>query len=200
MRRVNFILAIDSYLVRKGVAAVLHRIPGASVLREIDSIDVLTRYLEQHGTDFLIISDALFAKATDLYVHDPSLLERTILLQQDQDTAGRGERIREIIYLSEGKEAITGKIDELLNPYFRDCLDHTHFALTERERTIIRLISMGLTNRQIAEKLFLSTHTVITHRKHIIQKLGIKSVSGLTVYAIVNNIITIDEVTLKHEQ
>ena len=58
----------------------------------------------------------------------------------------------------------------------------------------------GLTNQQIADSLFLSAHTVMTHRKNISSKLGIKSVSGLTVYAIVNNIITIEEVTSKPEQ
>ena len=69
--------------------------------------------------------------------------------------------------------------------------------LTQREKTIVRQVSLGLTNKQIAEELFLSTHTVTTHRKNISSKLGIKSVSGLTVYAIVNNIITIEEVSLK---
>ena len=69
--------------------------------------------------------------------------------------------------------------------------------LTQREKTIVRQVSLGQTNKQIAEELFLSTHTVTTHRKNISSKLGIKSVSGLTVYAIVNNIITIEEVSLK---
>jgi DNA-binding NarL/FixJ family response regulator len=69
--------------------------------------------------------------------------------------------------------------------------------LSPRETTIVRLVSLGLTNRQIAESLYLSAHTVMTHRKNIISKLGIKSVSGLTIYAIVNNIITIEEVTSK---
>ena len=63
------------------------------------------------------------------------------------------------------------------------------------EKTIVRLVAMGLTNKQIAGELFLSAHTVITHRKNISSKLGIKSVSGLTVYAIVNNIITIEELS-----
>jgi len=206
MRRVQFILAIDSYLVRKGMVAMLQRIPGASVLREFESIDLLTHYLQRHGTDFLIICDSLFLSATDLYLADPALLERTILLKQDPSSKNHGEaenrrnKIRDCIYLSEGKEEITGKISELLNPYFRNHREDNLFVLTEREKTIVRLVCMGFTNRQIAEKLFLSTHTVITHRKNIISKLGIKSVSGLTVYAIVNNIITIDEVTSKHGQ
>ena len=72
--------------------------------------------------------------------------------------------------------------------------------LSPRETTIVRLVSLGLTNRQIADHLFLSAHTVMTHRKNISSKLGIKSVSALTVYAIVNNIITIEEVTSKPTQ
>ena len=218
MRRVHFILAIDSYLLRKGMAAILHRIPGASVVKEFDTVDLLSHYLERHGTDFLIISHALFEKATELYLADSSLLERTILLKNepsvdDHEAPGdcgtaedhgvpdkSREHIRECIYLSEGKEEIIAKIDELLNPYFRYHQDPSPVALTDREKTIVRFVSMGYTNKQIAGKLFLSTHTVLTHRKNIIHKLGIKSVSGLTVYAIVNNIITIDEVTSKHDQ
>ena len=50
-------------------------------------------------------------------------------------------------------------------------------------------VARGLTNKEIAEDLFISTHTVITHRKNIVRKLGIKTVSGLTVYAILNKII-----------
>ena len=69
--------------------------------------------------------------------------------------------------------------------------------LTDREKEIVKMVSLGLTNREIAEHLFLSTHTVTTHRKNITKKLGIKSASGLTIYAIVNNIITIDEATSK---
>lgn len=200
MKQVNFILAVESYLVRKGMAVVLQRIPGASVVKEFGSVDLLTRYLEHHGMDFLIISDTLFANATDLYMNHPALLERTILLNRDPSVEDRGKKTRGCISLSEEKEEIISKINELLNPYFRDYRENTHGSLTDREKTIVRLLSMGLTNRQIADRLFLSTHTVTTHRKNIIHKLGIKSVSGLTVYAIVNNIITIDEVTSKHER
>ena len=200
MKRVQFILAIDSYLVRKGTVALLNRIPGASVLREFESVELLSHYLKDHDADFLIISDSLFEDATDLFTADPVLLERIILLKRDPSPEKVGEKVRELIHIWEGKEEITGKITELLNPYFRNHREDHRFTLTEREKTIVRLLSMGYTNRQIADKLFISTHTVNTHRKNIVSKLGIKSVSGLTVYAIVNNIITIDEVTSKHGQ
>ena len=54
----------------------------------------------------------------------------------------------------------------------------------------------GLTNREVAEHLFISINTVLTHRRNISRKLDIHSVSGLTIYAIVNGIVQIDEVSL----
>lgn len=52
----------------------------------------------------------------------------------------------------------------------------------------------GLTNKEIAAKFFLSTHTIITHRRNIARKLNIHSPSGLTIYAIMNKLVTLDEV------
>ena len=53
----------------------------------------------------------------------------------------------------------------------------------------MQLVALGNSNKEIAEKLFISIHTVISHRKNITEKLGIKSISGLTVYAILNKLI-----------
>jgi Response regulator containing a CheY-like receiver domain and an HTH DNA-binding domain len=66
--------------------------------------------------------------------------------------------------------------------------------VTSRERDIIRDIALGLSSKEIADKNFISPHTVITHRKNIARKLGIKSISGLTIYAIVNKLISIEDV------
>lgn len=66
--------------------------------------------------------------------------------------------------------------------------------LTTREKEVIKLIALGLANKEIADKLFISIHTVISHRKNITEKLGIKSISGLTVYAIMNNLLDIQDI------
>lgn len=65
--------------------------------------------------------------------------------------------------------------------------------LSEREREIVSAIVRGLTNKQIADTLYISVNTVLTHRKNISRKLNIRSVSGLTIYAIVNKIVDINE-------
>ncbi|MBQ5750693.1 MAG: response regulator transcription factor, partial [Bacteroidaceae bacterium] len=66
--------------------------------------------------------------------------------------------------------------------------------LSDREKEILVAVAKGLTNKSIAEQYHLSIHTVITHRKNLTRKTGIKSVSGLTVYAILNNLIDIKDV------
>jgi len=67
--------------------------------------------------------------------------------------------------------------------------------LSPREKSILKQVALGLTNKEIAEKTYISTHTVISHRKNITRKLGIKTVSGLTVYAILNNIIQMNDIS-----
>ncbi len=71
--------------------------------------------------------------------------------------------------------------------------DHGDVVLTRRERDIVEAIARGLSNKEIADKLFLSVHTVTTHRRNISNKLNIHSTSGLTIYAIMHNILSLDE-------
>lgn len=61
--------------------------------------------------------------------------------------------------------------------------------LSTREIEVLRLIASGNLNKEIADKLCISVNTVITHRKNISTKLGIKSASGLSLYAMMNGIL-----------
>ena len=67
--------------------------------------------------------------------------------------------------------------------------NHPVYNLSEREVEVTRLIVNGLTSIEIADKLFLSEHTVKTHRKNIFRKLGINSISQLSAFAINNQIV-----------
>jgi DNA-binding CsgD family transcriptional regulator len=62
--------------------------------------------------------------------------------------------------------------------------------LSERENEIIKHIAEGQTNIQIAENLFLSNHTVNTHRKNIMSKLGVKNTAGIVMYAVKTQIVS----------
>ena len=69
-------------------------------------------------------------------------------------------------------------------------------ALSDREKDVVVSLVQGMSNKEIAEHLFISTNTVITHRRNIARKLQIHSPAGLTIYAIVNNLIDISAVKL----
>ena len=64
-------------------------------------------------------------------------------------------------------------------------------VLSEREREVLVQVAKGMSNKEIADALCLSTHTVITHRKNIAAKLNIHSTAGLTIYAIANGLLEI---------
>lgn len=70
-------------------------------------------------------------------------------------------------------------------------------ALSDREKEIIRLVAQGLSNKEIADRLCLSFHTVTTYRKNLSAKLNIHSTAALTIFAILHNIINPKEIDLK---
>lgn len=70
--------------------------------------------------------------------------------------------------------------------------------LTDREIDVLTNLVHGKSNKEIAEALNISIHTVVTHRKNLSAKTGIRSQSGLTIYAISKKIISIDEIDLKN--
>lgn len=69
-------------------------------------------------------------------------------------------------------------------------------ALSDREKDVVVALVQGMTNKEIADHLFISINTVITHRRNIARKLQIHSPAGLTIYAIVNNLVDISAVKL----
>ena len=67
-------------------------------------------------------------------------------------------------------------------------------GLSEREKEVVRHVVRGLSNKEIAEKMYISTNTVMTHRRNIARKTQVRSSAALTIYAIVNGLINLDEV------
>jgi DNA-binding NarL/FixJ family response regulator len=66
--------------------------------------------------------------------------------------------------------------------------------LSQREIEVLQLLTKGLINKEIADRLCVSLPTVVTHRKNITDKLGIKSVSALTVYALTHGLIKVEDI------
>ena len=80
-------------------------------------------------------------------------------------------------------------INQVIGTIQNDTDESDTDPLSDREKEVLICLSKGLKNNEIADTLNISVHTVITHRKNIVRKTGIKSVAALTVYAILNNLI-----------
>lgn len=100
-----------------------------------------------------------------------------------------------VITLADGPLQISELVDRMLqNEHQAPDVSPDSQTLTPREKEIIICVVKGMTNKEIAGRLYLSTHTVITHRRNITKKLQIHSSSGLTIYAIMNKLVELDEI------
>lgn len=89
---------------------------------------------------------------------------------------------------------IVQTLEMVLNITTRESVSTENEDLSEREKEILIAVAKGLMNKEIAALCNLSIHTVISHRKNISRKTGIKSVSGFVVYALLNNLLEEHEI------
>ena len=195
MKRTRFIVIEKSYLIRKGIVSIINRIEKASVVCELESFENINSEINKHNPDFLVLNTALIDSSekgrNSIIKFNISKKGIAIISQVQKENIT--QKFREKIYIEDEKHIIFEKIEKLISEsYGKDPLIIQN-ELSNREITILKLVAKGLTNKEIADELFLSTHTVITHRKNITNKLGIKTISGLIVYAILNNIITLND-------
>lgn len=154
----------------------------------VDEIKALSK--KYNRTKFLIITTLLAKKELN------TLLESdvTSYLLKDCDKIEILEAINSTI---KGQKFICGKIISFLsaspeivtNNSFIKSLGCDGVPVTDREVDIIRGIAEGLSNKLIADKLKLSTHTVNTHRKNIMSKLGVNNTAGVVMFAVKNQLL-----------
>lgn len=148
------------------------------------------------GSNYIFISSTAFFQT--LYkialINRPEASYRFVQLITDP-TAPKDNSSSHTIFLDDSQSLIIEKVRNCINSFSPEKTNAVS-SLTERETEVLKLVSLGNASKEIADKLNISTHTVITHRKNITEKLGIKSISGLTVYAILNKIIDTDELSI----
>ena len=190
---VKIVIAEPSAIIRNGLLAVLQRLNHFQMaICEITDTGQI-RSLCWQKPDLLILNPSLLSVFSLSQIKkemaNPQL--KCVALQNSlADPAGL-KAFDEVISLYDTTEQIHEKLTKLM---IEPEEEKRHETLTLREKEIIVCVIKGMTNKQIAEKLHLSSHTVISHRRNIASKLQIHSTSGLTIYAIVNQLVSLDEI------
>lgn len=214
---VKVIIADSNELIREGLRAIILREKNIQILGECTDREHLLSSIARQQPDVVLIDFSSPGFSVDVILDvkrvypDINFVALTFLptgqaiisavkagitsyVKKDCDIAEILDSIHET---SKGNKFFCGSILEIIKNESIDInkaeyksLACAPVAITERELEIITLIAEGFTNQEIADKLFLSTHTVNTHRKNIMSKLGVTNTAGIVMYAVKCNLVS----------
>ncbi len=217
---IRVIVADSNRLIRIGLGVVLSEEADIEIAGEADSEGALKQLLSQVDVDILLIDFTApqFSIETipGVLSEYPNIQVVAITPDQEGETivnalkAGVKSYVKKDCDLNEIVSSVrdTAKgnkffCGQILNTIHQvdidpeseefDSFNCEPVKLSEREQEIITLIAEGHTNTTIAEKLFLSPHTVNTHRKNIMHKLGVKNTASIVMYAVKSNLVNVNK-------
>lgn len=190
-------VAETSHIIRKGLVYILSQLPIVSKVVELKELEDINCQITKIKPDGILINPMLLG-----HTHKSDIRQQLSLNKQVAIIALVYNIIDERFYQSyDGVIRINdseSKIEEILSV----CLNKDQSKvsdqedLSDREKEILISVVKGMSNKEIAEFHSISIHTVITHRRNIGRKLEIHSVSGLTIYAILNKLVDIKDIQL----
>lgn len=195
----KIVVAEASIIIRSGVSAVLKRIPNLDIHPiEVNSVEALSHYAHLHQPDMVIINpsfDGWFNLPAFKAEHPRLTGVKYIALISSVTNNNVLKDYDERFSICDDLDIIAAKLSGLLHNDEEE--EEEKDTLSQREKEIVTCVVKGMTNKAIADKLFLSIHTVITHRRNIARKLQIHSPAGLTIYAIVNKLVELSDIKEK---
>jgi DNA-binding NarL/FixJ family response regulator len=196
MPKTTILIAENTCLIRKGLRSVTQKLGNAEILQSVSNKEELCEIVNRLKPDILIANPSMLnSDCEDLKRPFMTANKMSLVLISDDKSIDTKYKADAFLHYKDNQNKILAVLGEIVDAKTeKDSNNKSNDTLSAREQNILKHIALGLTNKEIADQLFISIHTVVTHRKNITQKLGIKSVSGLTVYAILNNLISMDEV------
>ena len=185
-------IAEPSSMLRIGLEQLLRELPDAEVVFSTDNLNSLYARINALRPDVLIVNPLLYdyAKRATLRAEFDQLPNlRLVGLVTAYLESQHQRQFAGIIELNDDLQRVKSTIHQVTKTIQSDDDESDTDPLSDREKDVLVCLSKGLKNNEIADQLNISVHTVITHRKNIVRKTGIKSVAALTVYAILNNLI-----------
>lgn len=188
----KIILADPSPIILRGLSDIISEIAGYQVVLHSSDVLVVASRIHLLNPDVLIVNPTMIdypkrLKIRELFSDFPDMkLVALVSAYFDEQVLKQYDGIIEI---NDNEHRVKSTLNQTVSLNKNHNVDNDSSVLSEREKSVLVGLAKGLMNKEIAEQLNLSVHTVMTHRKNIIRKTGIKSVSALTVYAILNNFI-----------
>ncbi|HON53132.1 MAG TPA: helix-turn-helix transcriptional regulator [Bacteroidales bacterium] len=182
-----------SHIVYEGLVAILLNSGIHYHVSRLESIEELASFTKEF--DILLINP--------LYIQQNQIQFEQIIVNKEIYTVAIVYALfpNQILKLCNSVIHITDTPEYICSIIEKDCKEHHSYAyekdkeiLSEREIQVLKELVKGYSNKEIADSLCISIHTVISHRKNIVQKTGIKSQAGLTIYALSNNIIALESI------
>ncbi len=185
------LIAEPSQIIIEGLQSIVHDSNCLEVVSVIDDISMLEERVLAHRPDIIIINPGLLPYSSQMpaTIELPEGVFSVALVYQYFEQAYL-RNFDAVIDIRDSKQSILATLANIGNGTESKKNTASEVSeLTKRERDILVLVAKGLMSKEIAEQLNISIHTVISHRKNITRKTGIKSVAGLAVYAMLNNLV-----------
>ena len=197
MRINKIVIAEPSPIVAAGLLKFFEDLNQIHVVSVVDNLDDLNDKMIVHNPDMLIVNPLMMGYTNNNLIKQiTQAYPETICIALVTTFIDKNflRYFREVIELSDNKQKVANKIFNLINNNDDSSSQNESVDLSNREVDVLVCVAKGMTNKDISDMLNISVHTVITHRKNIVKKTGIKSVSGLTVYALLNNLVEESEI------
>ncbi|MBQ3709074.1 MAG: response regulator transcription factor [Bacteroidales bacterium] len=188
--RNRVIICEASEIIANGLAEVIDSMAQFDVVARIENPEHLNEKITASDANIVIINPLLLGYQNKEFINQlgkehPNLVSialATSYLDHSILTPYSG-----VIEINDTRSKIISKMNEFAQSETTKKADDVE--LSKREIDVLIAVAKGMMNKEIADQMNISIHTVISHRKNITRKTGIKSVSGLTVYALLNNLI-----------
>ncbi|MBR1513200.1 MAG: response regulator transcription factor [Bacteroidales bacterium] len=190
------IICEASEIITNGLYEIIQGTNGFDVVARLDTPEHLSERILSTDANLVILNPNLLGftdrNLPSALVKDyPHLVVIALVTNYMESSSLKG--YDGIIEINDPKLKVINKLNQLTQDSDKQERSDD-VELSKREIDVLVAVAKGMMNKEIAEQMNISIHTVISHRKNITRKTGIKSVSGLTVYALLNNLIDENEV------
>ena len=188
---INILLFFKSDIILKGLYGIINSLGIEPIL--IKNTEDFFDYPN-------LLGDVLIILPQKLYDENLSLIEKHFTSPKKVKYLFLNfkENKNNDLHIDDNTLTIEHKIKTIINSFTNNSQNQSIHELTTREIEVLKLIANGFTIKEIANKLIISSHTALSHRKNISEKTGIKTISGLTMYAVIKQIIAIKDINTEN--